>query len=254
MFHRFFRLFVLLAVFRVESTIVSRSSISNVEENFLPFYSTSDALLLRTPTFQPTAGCGPNQFPTVEYNALYDLYQSTNGDSWIWETNYASDGYPWNFTTGVTINPCLSFWQGIACYGTCHVKMIELIDLNLDGTLPESIGLFPHLTTLWIAQNDQLTGTIPSTVGNLTNLQLLDLYSNALTGTVPLSLFNLSHITSFYLYDNLLTGSLPSSSHIWQPLASTITNFGLEQNLITGTLPAAIGKLTKLQNLCKQIN
>ena len=45
--------------------------------------------------------------------------------------------------------------------------------------------------------SNQLTGTIPVELGNLSNLQYLQLYSNQLTGTIPVELGNLSNLYDF---------------------------------------------------------
>ena len=55
-----------------------------------------------------------NTFPQGEFQALYDLYMSTNGDSWDWP----SPGKIWDFTEP-NPNPCYENWQGITCSSLC---------------------------------------------------------------------------------------------------------------------------------------
>ena len=58
--------------------------------------------------------------------------------------------------------------------------------------------------------------TIPSTLGNLVQLDVLALYFNQLTGTIPLTLGNLVQLTTLFLDGNQLTGTIPcktSESH-----------------------------------------
>ena len=76
----------------------------------------------------------------MEYDALQDLYDMTQGANWIWESPYTSTGYPWNFSTNE--NPCsLSHpWQGVVCSSDCssypcYVIILELHDHNLTGDL-----------------------------------------------------------------------------------------------------------------------
>ena len=56
-----------------------------------------------------------------------------------------------------------------------------------------------------------LIGPVPAELGNLANLEWLDLSANALTGPVPAELGNLANLQQLILWRNPLTGSLPQS-------------------------------------------
>ena len=60
--------------------------------------------------------------------------------------------------------------------------------------------------SLW---GNQLTGEIPSEIGNLMNLTSLNLGGNDLTGEIPTEIGNLTNLTDLRLYDNQLTGDIP---------------------------------------------
>ena len=60
-----------------------------------------------------------------------------------------------------------------------------------------------------VLSNNQLTGTIPTLVGTLTNLQLLDFSSNKLNGTIPTELGLLSNLNGLLLEANYFTGEVP---------------------------------------------
>ena len=63
---------------------------------------------------------------------------------------------------------------------------------------------------LWLAYNE-FTGTIPSSLGGLSQLQILHLFENRLTGEIPSSLGDLSQLRSLWLDNNPFTeGELPS--------------------------------------------
>ena len=59
--------------------------------------------------------------------------------------------------------------------------------------------------------SNQLTGSIPSEIGNLTNLEYLRLDNNQLTGEIPPEIGNLTNLTHLYLNSNELTGEIPES-------------------------------------------
>lgn len=58
--------------------------------------------------------------------------------------------------------------------------------------------------------HNKLTGPIPASIANLTNLQLVDLSLNNLTGSLPKQLGNLAHLISFNISHNHLQGELPA--------------------------------------------
>ena len=96
----------------------------------------------------------------------------------------------------------------------------------------------------WLWEN-QLTGSIPSEIGNLTNLTELYLFNNQLTGSIPPEIGNLTNLTSLWSESNQLTGSIP-------PEIGNVTNLEvlyLHQNQLTGFIPQEIGDLTNLTEL-----
>ncbi|KAJ3025723.1 UNVERIFIED_CONTAM: hypothetical protein HDU68_006773 [Siphonaria sp. JEL0065] len=62
-----------------------------------------------------------------------------------------------------------------------------------------------------ILVNMNLAGSLPPSLGNLAALQTLDLSGNQLTGTVPDSFSKLQALTVLSLNNNLITGPLPSA-------------------------------------------
>jgi hypothetical protein len=90
--------------------------------------------------------------------------------------------------------------------------------------------------------NNQLTGPIPSGIGNLTNLTELYLDKNHLTGGIPSTFGNLSSINWLYLHDNQLSGELP-------PEMGNLTSLqylGLALNQFSGDIPSAFTGMTGL--------
>ncbi len=193
--------------------------------------------------------------PPAEYYALYDLYTSTYGFNWVWKEPYTEFGYPWNFDispAGETENPCSSTlpWQGVVCKGTCEdtsgceVEQIILDKHNLTGTLPESLVNLTQLSYLVMSHNS-LVGTIPAIIGQLQLMVDLDFGTNHLEGTLPPSLGNLTNLEYLYLYNNSLTGTIPNElSNL-----NKVLYFYLSFNKLTGTIPPSLGNLENIMEM-----
>ena len=68
-------------------------------------------------------------------------------------------------------------------------------DNQLTGTIPEELGNLTNLKSLYLSDN-KLAGTIPEELGNLTNLEFLSLFDNQLTGMIPEELGSLINLKS----------------------------------------------------------
>lgn len=200
------------------------------------------------------AADSPN-VPPSELSALQNLYDSTNGDYWIW-SNFADVGVPWNFTGDArpcTNNPSFN-WEGILCSfeaanNSYHVQQLLLPGHNLTGTIPTSIDQLPRLTRLVLPSNS-LQGHIPSSIGNLLMLRVLILHSNAFTGSIPNTLTQLNSLHVLNLNNNDLAGPIPSSVAEWTELR----RLDFSDNYLTGTIPPDLGKLTELMYLILSSN
>eukprot|EP01040_Poterioochromonas_malhamensis_P021406 gene21406-biopygen7121 len=164
--------------------------------------------------------------PQSEINSLLALYSSTAGNQWT---------VSWNLSTS---NPCAG-WHGVKCCRketVCHVVALQLPDNNLVGSLPSTIGDLSMLETLDLSFN-ALTRSIPSTMGNLTMLQTLDLSCNLLTGILPSTIGHLSRLQALDWSVNALTGSIPSTIGD----LSMLRDLYLYSNALTGSIPSTIG-------------
>jgi Leucine-rich repeat (LRR) protein len=172
---------------------------------------------------------------------LVELYNATDGANWTIRTNWLTAN-PLNTWYGVQVNAdgcvtCLDLDGIVNCSGWGQWTTGN----NLVGTLPTSIVNLSQLQFLSLARN-QLTGTIPTTLGNLAELRHLSLAENQLTGTIPTSLGTLSHLSVFNVSSNRLTGSIPTE-------LGNCTNMlilYMNDNLFTGNLPPSLGQMSQL--------
>ncbi len=188
-----------------------------------------------------------NTLPSVEYEGLYDLYNSTNGPHWTWKQPYTTYGYPWKFVIP-SENPCSTTnpWQGLTCSTSClskpcYILSIDLSNVTLVGSLPNSIGGFSSLTYLKLP-NNYLTSTIPNSIGNLTALTHLDLSTNKLNGYLPSSMQHVIKLQELNLHFNNFTGGIPN----WMGSFPDLVTLNLESNELRGTIPPSLGLLKKL--------
>ncbi|GMI88368.1 SOMATIC EMBRYOGENESIS RECEPTOR-LIKE KINASE 3, BRI1-associated receptor kinase [Hibiscus trionum] len=105
-------------------------------------------------------------------------------------------------------NPCT--WRNITCNVDNSVTRVDLGNANLSGQLVPELGQLANLQYLELYSNN-ISGTIPEELGNLTSLVSLDLYLNALTGPIPTTLGKLTKLRYLRLNNNSLTGQIPMS-------------------------------------------
>jgi Leucine-rich repeat (LRR) protein len=91
-------------------------------------------------------------------------------------------------------------------------QLPALIDLsfrstNRIGSIPSSMGKLSNLLLLDLHQNF-LNGTLPESLGHLTQLQYLILNDNYLSSTIPLSFRNLTHLDTVLINANSFTGNV----------------------------------------------
>ncbi len=172
--------------------------------------------------------------PSAELQALVDLYNASGGPAWTSITDWAT-------TRNASPTPvCSSASGSIVCDATgAHVIAINLYNNNLIGTLPASLLNLSQLQMLQVGYN-QLSGPIPAIAG-LTKLEKFFAYSNQLSGSIP-PLGGMSKLVEFNVASNDLTGAIPPLVNL--PALQAI-NLGYNQ--LSGTIPALSG--TQLPSL-----
>ena len=91
------------------------------------------------------------------------------------------------------------------------LEQLYLYNNQLSGSIPSEIGNLTNLGWLSLSSN-QFNGEIPAEIGNLTSLEVLDIDDNALSGEIPAEIGNLTSLEGLFLNDNIeLTGELPAN-------------------------------------------
>ncbi len=167
--------------------------------------------------------------------ALVEFYDATDGDNWTDNTNWKTDAP-------------LDEWYGIRTY-LGRVYLMNLPENGITGTIPDSFGNLSNLDFVNLNGNT-LTGPIPNALGNLSNLRYLFLQSNDLTGPVPPELGGMSNLEDLFLSNNQLTGPIPDSLG----RLSNLTSLDIRNNQLTGPIPESLGNLSNLESLSLGIN
>ncbi|XP_023895108.2 leucine-rich repeat receptor protein kinase HPCA1 isoform X3 [Quercus suber] len=181
---------------------------------------------------------------------------------------------------------------------------LDLTDNQLNGPIPISDGITPGLDMLLNARHfhlgqnnlsgmisprlfsskmtlihvlldgNQLTGSIPSTLGLVQTLEVLRIDRNALSGPVPSNFNNLSNLNQMFLSNNKLTGPLPnltgmiflsyvdisnntfdgSDAPPWLPTLQSLTTLIMESTQLQGQFPVALFSLPLLQTVVLKKN
>jgi len=190
-----------------------------------------------------------NQIPQSECAALVALYDATDGDTWTDNTNWLA-----------TTTPCS--WYGVTCT-LGHVSWLSLSNNGLSGSIPSQVGDLTELIVLY-ADRNQLTD-LPARIGDLTKLQWLHVAFNELA-TLPPEIGNLTALVSLYLSGNQLS-QLPTGIGNLTVLGQLLVEHNQLTSLPTGiedctalyklwlsgnqltTLPTGVGYLTGLKDL-----
>ncbi|UZR96797.1 MBG domain-containing protein [Chondrinema litorale] len=189
-------------------------------------------------------------------DALEVLYFSLDGANWQNNQNWLS-------------NKPLNEWYGINTNKDGYVTNISLGANNLSGKIPDIFRHLPLLQELVLHSPKNLSGDIPSSIYQLTNLQTLDCTSCGLEGELPIDFVNMPNLEFLYLDNNNFTGTLHQEfgnalklKHLyignnnisgkipWElSQLNTLTELGLNNNILEGPLPASFGNLTNLKVL-----
>ncbi|EMS68149.1 LRR receptor-like serine/threonine-protein kinase ERECTA [Triticum urartu] len=128
--------------------------------------------------------------------------------------------------------------------GFLQVATLSLQRNNFSGPIPTVIGLMQALAVLDLSLN-QLSGPIPSILGNLTYTEKLDLNDNKLTGLIPPELGKLTALYDLNLANNELEGMIPDNISS----CTSLVSFNAYGNKLNGTIPRSLHKLQSMTYL-----
>ncbi|KAK9054315.1 hypothetical protein SSX86_025393 [Deinandra increscens subsp. villosa] len=124
------------------------------------------------------------------------------------------------------------------------LRMLYMGSNQISGSIPPSIGQLKGLALLNLSFNS-ISGEIPTEIGQLVGLEELVLGKNKLTSNIPNSLGNLGKLAQIDLSSNELGGSIPTSFKAFEKL----TSMDLSMNKLNGSIPIEIFDLPSLTTI-----
>ncbi|ONI10810.1 hypothetical protein PRUPE_4G069300 [Prunus persica] len=210
-----------------------------------------------------------SRLPPAEEEALEEIAKQLGKTDWNFNINPCNNNTNWD-TPKSTANPLYNNTLECNCSyrgGFCHVVGIFLKGQDLAGVLPPSVAKLPYITQVDFTRNylsgpipsewastklehlsvnvNNLSGQIPSFLGNIKTLIYLNLQTNLFSGTVPHELGNLVNLELFILSSNYLTGELPVAF----TNLTKLREFRISSNNFTGRIPDYLGNFKQLEKL-----
>ncbi|XP_039029284.1 receptor-like protein 18 [Hibiscus syriacus] len=143
-----------------------------------------------------------------------------------------------NWSTSVSV----CNWIGITCGSNHHrVTTLNLSSMDLTGTIPSQLGNLSFLVWLNVRYNS-FHGALPIELTNLRRLRYLNLGNNSFQGEIPSWFGQFGKLRSLLLYRNFFIGVIPSTLGNLSNLETLL----LYNNDFKGEIPSVIGNLIYL--------
>ncbi|KAK8300775.1 hypothetical protein V6Z12_D05G416000 [Gossypium hirsutum] len=159
--------------------------------------------------------------------------------------NYLGSGKPGDLSFLSSLSNC-SRLQSLDSIANFSIRLEELLmgDNQIIGRIPQGIGNLINLDLMEM-KGTFIAGEIPISIGNLQNLEglYLDLSNNKFAGTIPLSLKQCTNLQKLDLSTNNLNGSIP-----YQLFGAfeRLIYLNLSHNSFTGSLPSDMRNIKNL--------
>ena len=157
----------------------------------------------------------------------------------------ARDVLAGNTTLNWSANTPIADWEGITVGGSpLRVTELELYDSQLTGSVPSELRSLDNLQVLHLGGND-LTGPIPAWLGEMDSLLALVLWGNQFAGSIPSELSRLHSLQVLSVSGERLTGVMPE----WLGDLGNLVRLYVYDTRLSGSVPSTLANLSDLQRL-----
>ncbi|CAB9497544.1 Receptor-like kinase [Seminavis robusta] len=127
--------------------------------------------------------------------------------------------------------------------GLRELEYLDVQQNQFTGTIPSAWWSLSTLTHLNVEYNLMSVGSLPSEIGQLSNLEALLLSGAGVTGTVPTEVLTLPNLGWLILAFNSVAGTIPTEAGLLKKMEMLI----FSKNPMSGTIPSEIATLPLLR-------
>lgn len=139
----------------------------------------------------------------------------------------------------------LSLYNITGAFNEYHTEVFA--EKQALGPMPQAIEGMKKLKDLHLSMG--ISSELPSSLGNLTSMEIMDITSDFLTGSLPSSLSNMSKLSALSVNAPLMTGEIPQSFGNLTSLRYLELKGGF-----TGAIPESLGNCKKLHSISLKAN
>ena len=174
--------------------------------------------------------------------SLESLYHALNGTKWSYgvSPDMLDENRTW--FNDAQVDPCEPTpWYGLTCSSdNTTIISMDMEAFNLVGAIPDNIFEGLNTTNSIIFYNNSIIGNLPSSlVAVKQTLTYLDMGQNFFEGSLPTWLGELTNLEVIWLNANQFVNPLPTT----MCQMSNLTQLYAYKNYLVGTIPECIGDL-----------
>jgi Leucine-rich repeat (LRR) protein len=170
--------------------------------------------------------------------SLAVLFYSLNGQWWLNNSGWLTSSHE-----------CSWYSDANPCDLADRLVTLSMVRNNVSGTFPLEVGNLTDLESILLSDN-KISSSVPAAFGSLSQLYVLDLADNVVSGSIPTELGLLLSVKDLLLSSNELVGGIPTELGLMRNLE----RIGLGDNELSGTIPSQLGLLSMATDLVLEKN